>query len=176
VGQSQRVNFPSSPTYFRRRHWSLAGLVLGAGCLGGCSPTVNLATPKPVTIDVGIRLDIYQKTPPTKTKSEQSNIAVAANRRLRAGDIQHLKTLHEIGETRDGYLDLVKPPTDPTQLAAAKKLVNDENDDRTFLYLANAQAQSKPIEIIESDYAKLWSDRAYPGEWIQKEDGTWIQK
>jgi hypothetical protein len=30
--------------------------------------------------------------------------------------------------------------------------------------------------MIESDYAQLWRDRAFPGEWIQKEDGTWTQK
>ena len=154
----------------------MAGFLLCAGCLGGCSPTVNLATPNPVKVDIAVRLDVYQKTPLTQKKDEQSNLAIAANRRLRSGEIQQLKNDRVIGEDRDGYLDLRKPPDNAAYLAYAKGVVTAENADRSFLYLANAQAQSKPLEIIEGEYAKLWSDRAFPGEWVQKDDGTWIQK
>jgi uncharacterized protein YdbL (DUF1318 family) len=172
------VNLSPSPIQFppRRAIWSLAGFLLGAGCLGGCSPTINLATPDPVKVDIGVRLDVYQKTSPTKAKDEQSNLAVAANRRLRSGEIQQLKNDRVLGEDRDGYLDLRRQPENAAYLAYAKKVADAENGDRSFLYLANAQAQSKPLEIIEADYAKLWLDRAFPGEWVQKEDGTWIQK
>ncbi len=156
--------------------WPALGLVLGTGCLGGCAPTVNIATPKPVAVDIGVRLDIYQKTPPTKAKDEQSSIDIAKNRRLRSGEIQQLKNDHVVGEDRDGYLDIRNPPADPKYLAYAKSVVSDEDADRSALYLANAQAQSKPLELIESDYAQLWRNRAFPGEWIQKEDGTWTQK
>ena len=69
----------------------MAGFWLGAGCLGGCSPTINLATPEPVKVDVGVRLDVYQKTAPTKAKEEQSSLEIAANRRLRSGEIQQLE-------------------------------------------------------------------------------------
>jgi uncharacterized protein YdbL (DUF1318 family) len=175
-GQNHVVNFLSSQTHFRGRHWLLTGFILGAGFLGGCSPTINLATPQPVKVDIGVRLDVYQKTPPTAKKDEQSNLAIAANRRLRSGEIQQLKNDRVIGEDRDGYLDLRKPPSNPTYLAYAKSVISAENADRSFLYLANAQAQSKPLEIIEGEYAKLWSDRAFPGEWVQKDDGTWTQK
>lgn len=169
------MNFLPSHPYLRPQHWPLAGFLLSASFLAGCSPTVNLATPEPVKVDIGVRLDVYQKTPPAK-KGEQSNIAIAANRRLRSGEIQQLKNDRVVGEDRDGYLALLKPPKDATYQAYAKKVVADENADRAFLYLSSAQAQSKPLEIIEGEYAKLWSDRAFPGESIQKEDGTWIQK
>ncbi len=152
------------------------GLVLLAACLAGCAPTINLATPEPVKIDVGVRLDIYQKTPLTKAKDEQSSLTVAANRRLRSGEVQQLSSQHIIGEDRDGYLALKTPPKDPVQLANAQKIVADENADRAFLYLANAQAQNEPLEMVEGNYAKLWRDRALAGEWIQNEDGTWTQK
>jgi len=102
--------------------------------------------------------------------------AIAANRRARSGEIQQLKNDRVIGEDRDGYLAMRRNPDDPKYLAYAEGVVKDENADRSFLYLANAQAQSKPLEIIERDYAQLWSDRAWPGEWVQKEDGNWIQK
>ncbi len=155
---------------------SLAGFLAGACLLGGCSPTINLATPNPIKVDVGVRLDVYQKTPPTKAKDEQSSLQVAANRRTRTGEIQGLKNDHVIGEDRDGYLDLKNPPSDPKYLAYAQGIVNAENGDRSYLYLSNAQAQNKPLEMIEREYAQLWSDRAFPGEWVQKENGTWIQK
>ena len=151
--------------------------MLGAACcLGGCSPTINLATPDPVKVDVAVRLDVYQKTAPTAAKAEQSSLEIAANRRLRSGQIQGLKNDGIVGEDRDGYLDVRKAPTDAKYMAYAQGIVGAENADRSFLYLANAQAQNKPLEMIEREYAQLWSDRAFPGEWVQKENGTWIQK
>jgi uncharacterized protein YdbL (DUF1318 family) len=154
-----------------------AALVMlwGAGICTACAPTINLATPEPVKVDVGVRLDIYQKTP-IKSKSETSSLEIAANRRLRSGEIQQLKNDRVVGENRDGYLDLRRTPSDPKYLAYAKSVINAENTDRTILYLASAQSDSKPLESIEEQYAKLWADRAFPGEWVQKEDGTWIQK
>jgi uncharacterized protein YdbL (DUF1318 family) len=154
----------------------VAGLLVGACGLGGCTPTINLATPEPVKVDVGVRLDVYQKTAPAKVKEEQSSLEIAANRRLRSGQIQQLKNDRVVGEDRDGYLAVKNPPADPKYLAYAQGVVAAENGDRSFLYMANAQAQNKPLEIIEREYAQLWSDRAFPGEWVQKENGTWTQK
>jgi uncharacterized protein YdbL (DUF1318 family) len=170
------VNLLPNHFHFHPVRGPVAALLLGAGCLAGCAPTINLATPKPVTVDIGVRLDIYQKTPPTKAKDEQSAITVAKDRRLRSGQIQQLKNDRVVGEDRDGYLDLRNPPTDPKYLAYAKGIISDENADRSFLYLSNAQGQSKPLEEIETQYAQLWRSRAFPGEWIQKDDGTWTQK
>jgi uncharacterized protein YdbL (DUF1318 family) len=159
--------------------WRNARLVIAPGVglvfLSSCTPTVNLATPTPMKFDVGVRLDIYQKTPP-KPKNEESALQIAYNRRLRSGEIQQLKNDRVIGEDRDGYLDLRRTPAQASYLAYAKNVINAENADRTVLYLANAQSQSKPLEQVEGDYAKLWHDRAFPGEWVQKDDGTWIQK
>jgi hypothetical protein len=170
------VNFILRHPPFRASSPPLAGLLVGAGCLAGCAPTINLATPKPVAVDVAVRLDVYQKTAPTKASEEQSSLTISANRRQRSGEIQQLKNDRVIGEDRDGYLDLRTKPSDPAYLAYAQKVIDAENADRSFLYLANAQNQNKPLELVESDYAKLWRDRAFPGEWVQKDDGTWTQK
>jgi uncharacterized protein YdbL (DUF1318 family) len=166
------VNFSLSHLRF-----PLAALILtSACCLDGCAPTINLATPAPIKVDIGVRLDVYQKTAPTKAKEEQSSLEIAANRRLRSGEIQQLKNDRKVGEDRDGYLVVKKQPADPKYLAYALGVVAAENADRSFLYLANAQTQNKPLEMIEREYAQLWSDRAFPGEWVQKENGTWTQK
>ncbi len=170
------MNFSLSHLHHRAGPPSLAGIFVGACCVAGCSPTINLATPEPVKVDVGVRLDVYQKTAPTKAKEEQSSLEIAANRRLRSGEIQQLKNDRVAGEDRDGYLDLRKPPADPKYLAYAQGVVAAENADRAYLYLTNAQAENKPLEMIESEYAQLWRDRAFPGEWVQKENGTWTQK
>ena len=170
------MNFYPFHPPFRTSALPWAALAWGACCLVGCSPTVNLATPEPVKVDVNVRLDVYQKTAPTKAKEEQSSLEVAANRRLRSGEIQQLKNDRVVGEDRDGYLDLRKPPQDPTYLSFAQGIVNSENADRSYLYLTNAQSQNKPLELVEKDYAQLWRDRAFPGEWVQKDDGTWTQK
>ena len=154
----------------------LPGLFLVVGLFSGCAPTVNIATPEPVKVDVAVRLDVYQKSAPTQAKQEQSSLEIAAGRRLRSGEIQSLKNDRIVGEDRDGYLDLRQKPKDAKFLAYAEGIVAAENADRAYIYLANAQAQNKPLEMIEADYAKLWRDRAFPGEWTQKEDGSWIQK
>jgi uncharacterized protein YdbL (DUF1318 family) len=150
--------------------------VLAFCLLTACAPTVNLATPQPVKVDIGVRLDIYQKTAPTKANAELSSLQIAAGRRLRSGEIQQLKNDRVVGEDRDGYLDVKKAPPDAKYLAYAKQVVTSENADRSVLYLSSAQSQSKPLELIEGEYAQMWRDRAFPGEWVQKEDGTWTQK
>ncbi len=170
------MNFSPSTLHFLIGTPLPTALLLGVLFLAGCTPTINLATPDPVKVDVAVRLDVYQKTAPTKAKEEQSSLEIAANRRLRSGEIQQLKNNGIVGEDRDGYLDLRKAPDDPKYLDYAKGIIAAENADRAFLYLSNAQAQNKPLEMVESDYAQLWRDRAFPGEWIQKENGTWIQK
>src|ERR1700761_1057207 len=95
--------------------FSLAALGLGLLGLSSCAPTVNLATPQPMKFNVGVRLDIYQKTPP-KPKNQESSLQIAYNRRLRSGEIQQLKNDRVIGENRDGYLDLRRTPTDAAYL------------------------------------------------------------
>jgi uncharacterized protein YdbL (DUF1318 family) len=174
TGRFSIVNFLSSDCRFHPA--ALAAAFLGATLLTGCAPTINLATPDPLKADIAVRLDVYEKASPTKAKDEQSSLEVAKNRRQRIGEIQQLKNDGVVGENRDGYLEIIRKPADPKYLAYAESVVDAETADRSFLYLANAQAQTTPLEKIEQEYAQLWTDRAFPGEWIQKENGNWIRK
>lgn len=144
--------------------------------LSACSPTVNIATPEPVKVDVSVRVDVYQKESAAKTQAEESSLEVASHRRERMGEVQGLKNDRVVGENRDGFLEMRNPPKDSTYLTYAKGVIQGENGDRSTLYLSNAQSQNKPLEEVEKEYAQLWRDRAYPGEWVQKDDGTWVQK
>jgi uncharacterized protein YdbL (DUF1318 family) len=143
--------------------------------LFGCSPTIKVATPEPVKIDVNMRVDVYSK----EKKADEVHVSegsVDQKRRLRMTEVQNLKNDRVIGESREGYLTVLKPPTDPKYASYAKSVVDAENTDRQVLYSVNAQKQGKPLAIIEREYAQTWSANAFPGEMIQKEDGSWIAK
>jgi hypothetical protein len=97
--------------------------IIGIMCLDGCAPTINIATPQPLKADIAVRLDVYEKTSPTKAKDEQSSLEIAANRRLRSGEIQQLKNDGVVGEDRDGYLVFIRTPEDAKYLEYAKAIV-----------------------------------------------------
>lgn len=167
-------------------HLTIAGIpiqrtILFAGTLSSlllsaCTPTVNIATPDPVKIDVNMNVDVYTKSDPKKQKDESNQMQAAIDRRTHMAEIQTLKNDRVIGENREGYIEVHTVPTDAAYADYAKKLVSSENNDRAVIYLANAQSQGKPMELVQGEYAQLWRGRAFPGEWIQKDDGSWIQK
>ncbi|CAB4243288.1 conserved protein of unknown function [Methylacidimicrobium sp. AP8] len=141
--------------------------------LFGCSPTVRVTTPEPVKIHVHMNVVVTEKesahAPPVSPQ-------VAERRRLRSGEIQGLKNAGIVGEDRDGYLAVVHPPADPAYKQYAERVVQDENRDRLQLYMAQSKLQGKPLEEIQEAYARSWSRRAFPGEYVQEPDGTWIRK
>lgn len=151
-------------------------LVMVAALTAGCSPTIKVATPDPVKIDVNMNVDVYTKSDPKKQKDEANQMQAALDRRNRMSEVQSLKNDRVIGESREGYLEIRKVPDDSKYADYEKKVVTSENNDRAVIYLSAAQKDGTPMEMIQRDYAKLWRDRSFPGEWIQRDDGTWIQK
>ena len=135
AGRRPIVNLSSNSIYLRTMSSRLTGGALVIWVLAGCAPTINLATPAPIKVDVGVRLDVYQKSAPTKAKEEQSSLEIAANRRLRSGEIQQLKNNRIIGEDRDGYLAMRNAPQDPKYLEYVQGIIAAENADRSYLYL-----------------------------------------
>lgn len=152
------------------------GLLLATLLAAGCSPTIKVSTPDPVKIDVNMRVDVYSKSDPKKQKDEATQMQAAIARRARMAEVQSLKNDRVIGEDREGYLDVRKVPDDKKYAEYQQKIVSSENNDRAVIYLATAQKDGTPMEMVQRDYAKLWRERSFPGEWIQKDDGTWIQK
>lgn len=61
---------------------------------------------------------------------------------------------------------------------AVRKLVAEENADRSALYDEIARANGKPewAAQIKSTFARRWIDRAQGGWWFQDESGAWKQK
>jgi len=150
-----------------------------AACAG---PTVNLATPQPIKVDIAMRLDVYQhakeaskKSAPTSTTSTDP----AEARRNRMADIQTFKNSRLVGEGRDALLAIrVETPGDYGDFI--RKTVDAENTDRMALMKSDAEKQKTSLPQIQTKQASLAAKLAFKGEWIEviKADGSaeWIQK
>jgi hypothetical protein len=145
-------------------------------------PTVNLATPQPIKVDIAMRLDVYQhakeaskKSTPTSTTSADP----AEARRNRMADIQTFKNSRLVGEGRDALLAIrVETPGDYGDFI--RKTVDAENTDRIALMKSDAEKQKTSLPQIQTKQASLAAKLAFKGEWIEviKADGSaeWIQK
>lgn len=145
-------------------------------------PTVNLATPQPIKVDIAMRLDVYQhakeaskKSTPTSTTSTDP----AEARRNRMADIQTFKNSRLVGEGRDALLAIrVETPGDYGDFI--RKTVDAENTDRMALMKSDAEKQKTSLPQIQTKQASLAAKLAFKGEWIEviKADGSseWIQK
>jgi uncharacterized protein YdbL (DUF1318 family) len=146
--------------------------------LSSCAPTVNLATPEPVKIDVNMTVNVKSpELPSPAVDAAKSDAAAAAQqRRNRMQEIQNLKNDLVIGENRNGYLEIRKTPDDTKYATYAKQVTDAENADRSALYEAKAKEKGVSSAFIEREAAEGWRDRAFPKEWIQSIEGTWQQK
>jgi hypothetical protein len=154
------------------------GLLL-ASC---AAPTVNLATPQPIKVDIAVRLDVYQhakeaskKSTPTSTTSAEP----AEARRNRMADIQTFKNSRLVGEGRDALL-AIRMDTPGDYGDFIRKTVDAENSDRMALMKSEAEKQKAALPQVQSKQASLAAKLAFKGEWIEivKDDGSaeWIQK
>lgn len=169
------------------RPWTVPSVLalVVATALAACSlPPVKVETPKPIAIDINMRVDIYQhddKDAETEgTAAAGKSVAdIEARRRSRMAEIQTLKNSRLIGENHEGLLTIRDlPPGDYG--AYVKKTVDAENADRMTLMEATAAKEQKPLADVQKNIADLWRERSFPGEWIQvrgpDNTWTWIQK
>jgi uncharacterized protein YdbL (DUF1318 family) len=140
---------------------------------------VNISTPEPVKIDVTMRADIYTHdgtAQPPAINNDDENLTVAQRRFDRRAEIQDLKNNRMIGEGNDGLLSIREAPQDEKWAEHVKLTVAAENADRTEEFNANAEALKKPLDMYIKDFARKAFDSSFPGEWVQKEDGTWAKR
>jgi hypothetical protein len=155
----------------------LAAALALAACKG---PTVNLATPEPIKVDIDLRLDVYQHAKANQAPStEKPSTDPAAARRNRSADIQTFKNSRIVGEGRDGLLSIrVDTPGDYGDYVRAA--IQAENADRMALMKAEASRQKTSLPEIQSQQAEINRNLAFKGEWIEieKPDGSseWDQK
>jgi hypothetical protein len=153
----------------------LAVVVALPPLLAACGgPTVNLSTARPLEVDVTLRVDIYQHGGPAEPAADAATGTPEERRRARMAQIQTLKNARLVGENRRGLLSVVEPPTGEYG-DYVRRTVEAENADRTALMRTLAAERRQPLATIEAEEAKLWRERAFPGEWIEAEqpDGEW---
>jgi len=153
--------------------------------LAGCStPSVNLSTPDPIKVDIAMRLDVYQHTPPAgDKKSAAKPTAESADpqerRRNRMADIQQFKNSRIVGEGRDGLVVIrVETPGDYGDYI--RKVVAEENRDRMALMKATAEKEKISLPEVQNRQASVWQKMAFKDEWIEIPDKSggwkWVQK
>ena len=84
-----------------------------------------------------------------------------------------------IGLTRDGLVEVRDQNLVPLpERNAVRKLVADENADRTNLYREIATANGHPEweADIRTTFAERWASKAPAGWYFQDEGGAWKQK
>ncbi|WP_202214719.1 DUF1318 domain-containing protein [Methylacidimicrobium sp. AP8] len=140
--------------------------------MSACAP-LYLHSPKPLLFDVDLDTEI--RSPPL-----QSGAAAPANlqerRRTHMAEVQALKNARIIGETSNGYLQIVAEPAEAGYRSYIHRIVEEENRARYLLYASEAKKLGETLSGVEARYAERWQDNAFPGELIQKPDGSWIAK
>ena len=158
-----------------------AALLAATSLLCACAgPTVNLATPDPIKVDIAMRLDVYQHARESaKQAADKSAPDPAAARRNRSADIQTFKNSRIVGEGRDALLSIrVETPGDYGDYIRAA--VRAENADRMALLKAEAERQKSALPDIQAKQAEINRNLAFKGEWIEVEKSPgnfqWEQK
>ena len=149
--------------------------------LAACTtPTVHLATPEPVKVDIAMRLDVYQHgKEPEKTDPASKSTDPAKDRLNRLADIQSFKNSRLVGENASALLSIrVDTPGDYGDYV--RKTIEAENTDRMALMKSQAAREKIPLPRVQKTQADLARKMAFKGEWIEieKDDGTleWVQK
>jgi hypothetical protein len=158
-----------------------AALAASVLALAACkTPTVHLATPEPVKVDITMRLDVYQHGKETeKADLSEKSKDPTKDRMNRLADIQNFKNSRLIGENASALLSIrVDTPGDYGDYI--RKAIEAENADRMALMKSQASREKVPLPRIQKAQADLAQKMAFKGEWIEveKENGTleWIQK
>ncbi|NJL19495.1 MAG: DUF1318 domain-containing protein [Bdellovibrionaceae bacterium] len=147
-----------------------------AALLASCAPTIRLDTPEPVKIDVAMKVDVYSHEVKKDKQDGTAALNPAERRRNRMAEVQTLKNNRYVGEGNDGLLHVRELPTDPAYAAYAKEVLEAENADRNALFTTKAEEAAKPQSAIRSEFAAAARQSAFPGEWLQEDDGQWVKR
>lgn len=159
-----------------------AALLLACLGLAACkAPTVHLATPEPVKVDIAMRIDVYQhsREDGKKTDAALKSTDASKDRSNRLAEIQALKNSRIVGEGANALLSIrVDTPGDYGDYV--RKTVEAENADRMAVMKSEAAREKIPLTRVQETQADLARKMAFKGEWIEieKDDGSleWVQK
>jgi hypothetical protein len=145
-------------------------LALATSSISACKtlPEIPLTTPKPLEVNLNMRLDIYQYRGDEPLDKEAAKGASEATVRMRnrMAEIQALKNNQLVGEDHRGLLQIREVPAGEWG-PQMKKAVAAENEDRMLLMRQKAKESNRPLHEIESEQWRLRAQQANTGEWIE---------
>lgn len=152
----------------RMRRCALLALLLPVLMAACHLPDVNLATPKPIEVNLNMRLDVYQYTGDAPKPTEQvKTLAEAMERqRNRLEEVQTVKNNRFVGENHRGQLELREAPAGEWG-EYVKRTVQAENDDRMLLMRSEAQKSNRTLNEVQTEQWKLRIEKAFKGEYIE---------
>lgn len=154
------------------RHALVPGVLF---CLAACKtlPEVPITTPKPLEVNLNMRLDIYQYRGDEPLDKEAAKSASEATTRMRnrMEEIQTLKNNQLVGEDHRGLLIIREVPAGDWG-PQMKKTVAAENEDRMLLMRQKAKESNRPLHEIEAEQWRLRTQQAATGEWIEVPGAT----
>jgi uncharacterized protein YdbL (DUF1318 family) len=111
--------------------------------------------------------------------SGESRKQIESRLELRYPQVLAVKTDGRIGETWQGFIDVVPGSGDAD--AALKSLVDQENADRRALYaVIAAETTADKVRVTADEVGQQSGGRSYrrakPVEYFMTRDGTWIQR
>lgn len=143
-------------------------LLFAAGVTSCSLPDVNLATAKPLEVNLNMRLDVYQYTGDKPKETEQSKtLAEAVDRqRNRLQEVQTIKNNRFVGEDHRGLLQLRDVPAGEWG-DYVKRTVEAENEDRMAMMRNEAATSNRALHEVQAEQWKLRADKAFKGEYIE---------
>jgi len=131
------------------------------------------------SVDETGKLQTVPKIPPGKMKAVRAMQRKEFNR----DDIENFKRIGCAGEGNDGLLvffDVDKTQKDRRFKEFVQAIIKEENEDRLVtlqrIVATNENFSEADLPKVQKIYASLNRDNAKPGERIQTENGTWINK
>lgn len=147
-----------------------AGCVLLVLVIASCRtlPQVPITTPKPLEVNLNMRLDIYQYRGDEPQDKDAARYASEASTRMRnrMAEIQTLKNNQLVGEGHRGLLEIREVPSGEWG-KQVKKTVAMENEDRMLLMRQKAKESGRTLQEVESEQWRLRTQQANSGEWVE---------
>ena len=114
---------------------------------------------------------------PQALSAADSAATIKKNMAERKPKIEVLKKAGSVGENKAGYLEAMTKETAGKEVKLSdddKKLVEDENKDRKAVYSAIAKQEGSTVDKVGELRAKQIRSKANEGDYIQEEDGKWV--
>lgn len=159
-------------------HSSFILFPLAAFALAACRtmPEVPITTPKPLEVNLNMRLDVYQYRGDEPADKEASKAMDEANTRMRnrMAEIFSFKANELVGENHRGLLEIRQVPAGKWGVDM-KKQVSAENEDRMLVMRRKAADTNRTLQEVQDEQWKLQVRQANAKDWIEvagKSPGT----